>query len=829
MTIRSAVGLACAVTLAVAAACRDYQGPSVVASVVVTPVNPTLPAIGATRQLAAEARDVHGTVLTGLTFAWSSSDTTIIRVSAAGLVTAVRLGSATVTATVGAKRGSATVTVMELTLPADRISAGDSHTCALTPSGAAYCWGANSRGQLGDGTTTDRSSPVAVSGGLVFRTISAGAWHTCGVTTGGAAYCWGFNYAGALGDGTLETRTSPVAVGGGLSFATISSGDGHTCGVSSDGAAYCWGNGDYGQLGDGTSRQHFPWGPNIVRTAPVAVLGGLTFLSVGVGSSHSCGLTSSGTAYCWGSGHLGQLGDGVVDTEMDLRLYRRRSTPGVVAGGLSFRALSTRDDHVAGVTTGGAVYTWGSSHSTYSPTGGEWQPTLVAGLTSVDAIAEGGYRACALMAGGSVQCWNYGNSAVAVPGGIVFRALTVGYSHACGLTAGGDAYCWGSNRYGQVGDGTTGADLRTPVAVAEGLGLRTVVAGTDYTCGLVANGAAYCWGKNGQGQLGDGTTDSSTSPAAVAGSLTFQVISVDRDHTCGVSSSGTPYCWGSNLYGQLGDSSVTSRTGPVAVGGGLSFQAIAAGGTHSCGLSGTGAAYCWGYNGPGQLGDGTTSDQSSPVAVIGGLTFQAISAGGSHTCGLAASGAAYCWGYNTWGQLGDGSWTSRFSPVAVGGGLTFRSISAGGSHTCALTAAGAAYCWGYGYPGSLGDGTNTYTVTAPVAVAGGLTFQSISAGSYHTCGVTTEGVAYCWGSNEFGQLGSSTITDLASPFAVAGGLTFQSISAGSGHSCGITSGGGAYCWGAYAALQSGDGAGYRANPTRVVGGIVFGTPGALFE
>ena len=344
-----------------------------------------------------------------------------------------------------------------------------------------------------------------------------------------------------------------------------------------------------------------------------------------------------------------------------------------------------------------------------------------------------------------------------------------------------------------------------------------MTAGGAHNCAVTAAGVAYCWGSNNFGELGDGTNTNSAVPVTVSGMLTFQSVSADLFHSCGVTSAGVAYCWGINNFGQLGDGTTIARTVPAVVSGGIRFQSVSAGGAQSCGLTTTGAAYCWGMNLSGRLGHGSTDTGITwqsvragladpptslvPVAVSGGLTFQSVTAGNVHNCGVTTTGAAYCWGSNFAGQLGDGTTTDRNVPVAVVGGLTFQSVSPGVLLTCGVTTAGAAYCWGWNHwegpnpgVGQLGDGTATDRAD-PVAVSGGQTFQSVSAGSTHSCGVTPAGSAYCWGNNGFGQLGDGTTTDRDTPVAISGGYTFQSVSAGEQHSCGVTTAGAAYCWG----------------------------------
>jgi alpha-tubulin suppressor-like RCC1 family protein len=242
---------------------------------------------------------------------------------------------------------------------------------------------------------------------------------------------------------------------------------------------------------------------------------------------------------------------------------------------------------------------------------------------------------------------------------------------------------------------------------------------------------------------------------AVASGFTFTAVSDADAQACALTASGAAYCWGWNRYGQLGNGTTTDSPTPVAVSGGHTFAAVSAGGDdHTCGVTTAGVAYCWGLNNSGQLGAPATDTCTlplsgnpvpcslRPVAVSGGLSFTAVSAGWDYTCGLTAGGAAYCWG--------GGSTT----PAAAPGGLSFAAISAGGS-ACGLTSGGAAYCWS---PGS----------TTPAAVPGGLSFATISTSGEHTCGLTSGGVAYCWGSNSHGQLGDGTQNPSTVPVKVFG-------------------------------------------------------------
>ncbi len=355
------------------------------------------------------------------------------------------------------------------------------------------------------------------------------------------------------------------------------------------------------------------------------------------------------------------------------------------------------------------------------------------------------------------------------------------------------------------GDGQTAAGQ---LSITVPLVYQSVSAGFFYSCGVKEAGGAYCWGNNTNGQLGDGTFTARNVSAAVSGGLTFQSLSAGQTFSCGVTTAGDAYCWGNAL---------TVSTVPVAVPGGLTFQSVSPGVGFSCGVTTAGDAYCWGENTNGELGDGTTTAASNvPVAVSGGLTFQSVSAGFGFSCGVTTAGDAYCWGSNAAGEGGNGTNTKSNVPVAVSGGLTFQSVSTGSDHSCGVTTAGAAYCWGFNGSGLLGDGTTTAASNVPVAVLGGLTFQSVTAGGTHSCGVTTAGVPYCWGGNTNGELGDGTNTNSNVPVGVTGGLTYQSVIAGDHHSCGLTTAGAAYCWGLNVFGSLGDGTNTDSNVPVVV-------------
>jgi alpha-tubulin suppressor-like RCC1 family protein len=314
--------------------------------------------------------------------------------------------------------------------------------------------------------------------------------------------------------------------------------------------------------------------------------------------------------------------------------------------------------------------------------------------------------------------------------------------------------------------------------------------------------------------------------------LFFTTVSAGWRHSCGLDAKGWAWCWGDNAWGQLGDGTKTGSPESRRVSGGRIFARVEAGNLHSCALTSDGDAFCWGDNGLGQLGDGTNTSRPAPVAAAEGVRFRSLAPGGTHTCGVDLEGALHCWGSNQDGQVGvAGSGTcsvfgvaqpcaTRPERVALSGSVA--KVAAGESHTCALTAEGKAYCWGRNDWGQLGIGRFGGTAAVPTPVLGALRFRDIAAGPANTCALDEQGAAWCWGMAARGVLGVDTVTSNRDrPFAVTmpAGVTFLEIGLGDAHAC-ARGEAGVWCWGAV--LGNGT-AGPSRVPVRVGGTAALGT------
>ncbi|MFM2079243.1 MAG: hypothetical protein RJA49_3133, partial [Actinomycetota bacterium] len=629
---------------------------------------------------------------------------------------------------------SSPVAVAGLT-QAQSISVGVSSACAVVTGGAIFCWGANDQGQLGDGTNTASLAMVQVAGITNATQVSVGGYqnhgfgllpqraHACAVLADHSVQCWGANDHGELGDGTTTDSNSPVAVSGIATANTVRAGGFHSCALMTGGVVKCWGSNAEHQLGDG--RYPVPAVVPLVKarhTPPPTI----TALVQNAGRGNSV-ITITGTNLLGITAvRFGTIGSPLVTVVNSTRITAKVPTnllpPGKItvatlAGAVTSSAVFTQTFPPKSLTAGGAhscaltdthtVLCWGSNSSGQLGIGNHTSstsPRIVPGLVEPVAVSAGGLFTCAVNGVHAARCWGSNSNGQLGTGTTTASALPVtvsgsgftgsqlpvvsvatGTAFACATIfdgAGDYVRCWGQNSSGQLGDGTLTQRTRwVPVLVAPGRplhGIRTIAAGGNTACAILLNAQLWCWGSNNHGQLGRGTLTNSRYAVQVNGfngvTLKAKSVSVGANHVCALITDGSERCWGSNSAGQLGDGTTIQRTVPTAV---LTaprakltgVTAIAAGGLHSCAIIGSGSAArgrCWGSDAAGQLGNTTAGNLRYATLLSGtqadGIRF--IAAGGLHTLAIATSrllgapGSAG-WGLNTSGQLGDGTTVSK--------------------------------------------------------------------------------------------------------------------------------------------------------------------------
>lgn len=394
-------------------------------------------------------------------------------------------------------------------------------------------------------------------------------------------------------------------------------------------------------------------------------------------------------------------------------------------------------------------------------------PNCTEGVRNYTFKAEGSYLVTLVVTdslGGRVS-----SSKVVTFGGqkrIAEGMMAATYYSTCFLTPVGKVYCWGKNEQGELGNGTDGSST-TPQPVKTGLRFKQISGSYYHVCAVSESNEAYCWGGNDYGALGDGTKELRKEPTKVQTNERFVQISAGGSEgvTCGVSMAGDIFCWGDDTYDQLVNSSLL----PVkAAAGGTKFSQVSVGFYHVCGLSTEGKAYCWGYNDWGETGNNPSGpDYNTPQAVLQNYTFKSLSANLYFTCGLVAAGSAtgtegdvYCWGRNNNGQLGLGSSDTNphFTGEKVPGHTFARHFSGWYSyHSCGIKADGETWCWGRNNYGQVGVGSSGNPVLTPTQI-NSFKFSQISTSVYHTCGYTVDETLMCWGYNAYGQLGNGTTT-----------------------------------------------------------------------
>ena len=612
----------------------------------------------------------------------------------------------------------------------------------LKTDGSLWAMGDNGNGQLGDGTTTNRTSPVQILSSGV-QAISAGWFHSLFVKTDGSLWAMGGNSFGQLGDGTTVDRVSPVQIlAGGVQ--AVAAGQDHSLILKTDGSLWAMGDNWAGQLGVGAATYSVST-PELIAT---------NVQKIAAGGDHSLFVASGDIA--------------VYAPQITVQPVSHAANPG-----------DTVTFSVTATGTPAPAYQWYLNGQSLV---GATAPTLT--ISNAQLVNVGNYYVAV------------SNGLASVPSNVVTLSGTdaaptisaqpqgalaaVGQSVTLSVTASGEGtlgYQWYFN--GRALAGATGSSYTIAPFAANQAGSYDVVVGggllatTSQSIRLVGPGSLWATGYNANGQLGDGTTTNSLSPELILPGE-VQMAAAGSDFSLILKTDGSLWAMGDNLYSQLGDRTTTQRNAPAQIlSGGV--QAIAAGFGHSLILITDGSLWAMGLNKYGQLGNGTTTQRiDSPEQILAG-GVQAIAAGYGHSLILKTDGSLWATGDNTYGQLGDGTTNQQNAPEEIlSGGV--QAIAAGQYHSLILKANGSLWVMGDNTHGELGDGTTTQRNSPVQILSSGV--QAVSAGSSFSLIVKTDGSLWAMGANTYGELGDGTTTQRNSPVQIfSSGV--QAVAAGS--------------------------------------------------
>lgn len=642
---------------------------------------------------------------------------------------------------------------------------------------------------------------------------------------------------------TLNGKDYNLTYRGG--YTKVSSGYNFSCGLLPDKTVECWGRNNSYELGKGTgafTRNH-SYKPVFVK-APRTNNKLTNITDISVGFDHSCAVNTSGEVLCWGASGDGKRGDNRLLSGNDFTssnfVFATFTPSRTNLSGVS--KVVAAKSHSCALMTDKTVKCWGKAgdYRVGSGSGAAWFPTTVPGVSNVIALAAGNDHTCALKGDKTVMCWGVNSkgqlgkpvsprSAPTLVSGLTnVKQIAANQYNTCALLSDKTVKCWGNNDQGQIGNGVrSNTPVSSPSAVIKTVGstsklsnVAKIALGHGYSCALLENGSAKCWGLNSSYQLGDGTRANRLVPVYVKNGSSYLSkvtdISAGLSHTCAATEDSLLKCWGDNSNGQLGNTTSVASSTPVdiAIAGSKkqplsnidNVKQVAAGPHHSCAVLHDKTVKCWGRNDNAQIGSGavTTGTSPQPPVSVGNINNAVyVSAGQKHSCALLEDKTVKCWGRDENGATGNPNRvgaTQTLVPAAVTGlSNVVQLVVSKGTHSCALLADSKVKCWGANGYGQLGNnaqsapfysGTPVYVHTSETDSTPLSGVKQITAGITHTCAVLNDNTVKCWGYGGQGELGSYPASGgvgykKRAPILVAGLTNIKQVVAGAKHTCAL--------------------------------------------
>ncbi len=589
------------------------------------------------------------------------------------------------------------------------------HGAAIRADGTLWAWGLNDQGQLGIGNTVNQLVPVQVGTATNWASAVCNDGRTHAIRTDGTLWTWG------------GFQTTPLQLGSSTGWSRLVAGSDHVLALSTDGTLWSWGGNNAGQLGLG----HTDY-----QTTPVQV-GSSTWTSIGAGHAHSHGVRADGTLWSWGINYNGALGLGdTVNRTTPTQVGNSTQWATAVCGGLGF-SMALRTD--------GTLWTWGGNDD--------------------GVLGDGGG----------------GRTTPAQMGTATWDRVSCGGSHVLARRTDGTLWSWGNSSYGQLGLAVsmTNNKQTTPLQVGSETTWEAVSAVEYQSFALSGDGSLWTWGREADGQIGNGFTYRQRDPAQFGGAAWISA-SAGAYHMAAVRADGTLWTWGANRYGQVGPYYSQARGGPAQIGTDTDWAAVACGREFTLARRRDGTLWIWGRTFFGQPYE--TLARPTPAQVGTDSDWTAIACGDEFCLALRSNGTLWAWGSSSWGQLGIGPHASAATPTQVGTATNWTAIDCGGTHSVGLRGDGTLWTWGRNVFGQLGIGTQGGAADVPRQVGTGTYWASAACGNSCTYGVRTDGTLWSWGSNAYGQLGTgpdSPGTQL-SPAQVGSAANWASVTGATG-------------------------------------------------
>jgi alpha-tubulin suppressor-like RCC1 family protein len=542
------------------------------------------------------------------------------------------------------------------------ITAGQNTTCGVKMDGTLWCWGQDwSYGLLGDGMTNVlASAPQQVMGFNDWESVAVGYLHSCALRGGGLLYCWGQSGNGSIGDGGFGDVYAPEKIGTDTGWSSVTVGVQQSCAIRAS-KLYCWGWPRVGEVGTGDRKQ-------VNEPTPIAM--DQDWMQVAAGEEHTCAIRMDGQTFCWGDNRQGELGEGMASN---------RHSPTQVGTAATWSTVRAGRHHTCALQ-GSDLYCWGENdfgELGVGDTVDHLLPVQVPGAWKQVALGE--FHTCAIDSMDHLYCWGAddddqlgngpGTTDASMPAQIGSMAWTDiasdGDNNAvCGISV-GKLYCWGGNENGQLGTGTMGGTVPSPMQV--GMGFTQVEVGATTTCGVSA-GQLFCAGMDDHSQIPNGPGEMDSTMLQSAGTslgIMWSQVQLGVADGCTIGNMGQLACWGQNGYGEDLNGMAGESSNEVNVSAGHMWMQVGLGETSTCALRDDGKLYCAGQNYDGRIGDGTTNDAPSPVLIPSGANvWKSIAVGYQYACGVEDDDTLWCWGDDEDGQLGNGQ-GPRLAPVPV--------------------------------------------------------------------------------------------------------------------------------------------------------------------